>query len=86
MEIQKVLVEIDGIDYTFSVEVMQEQDETIYRAVPDKVFNDTSPGYLEFDEKGSLQVDERFLNEEGRAVIAAIWEAIQRQVLMASMN
>jgi len=86
MEIQKVLVEIDGIDYTFSVEVMQEDYGTIYRAVPDKLFSDNATGYLEFDEKGSLQVDERFLNEDGKAVITAIWEAIQRQVLMASMN
>jgi hypothetical protein len=81
--IEKILVPISGRPYSFSVEVMKDEDETIYRVTPDqeeKVLDDVSPGYLEFDEKGELQVDDRALNEQGKMVVASIWEAVKGQM------
>ena len=89
MDIEKILVPINGKQYSFSVEVMKDEDETIYRVTPDqgeKVLEDVSPGYLEYDENGVLQVDERALNDQGRAVTATIWEAIKQQVSVTSKD
>lgn len=87
--IEKILVPINGKQYSFSVEVMKDEDETIYRVTPDqgeKVLDDVSPGYLEYGESGVLQVDERALNDQGRLVTATIWEAIKQQVAITSKD
>jgi hypothetical protein len=89
MDIEKILVPINGKQYSFSVEVMKDEDETIYRVTPDqgeKVLEEVSPGYLEYDENGVLQVDERALNDQGRAVTATIWEAIKQQMSVTSKD
>jgi hypothetical protein len=68
---------------------MKDEDETIYRVTPDqgeKVLEDVSPGYLEYDENGNLQVDERALNPQGRAVTATIWEAVKQQIAVTSKD
>src|ERR1700749_444162 len=80
MDIEKIVVPINGEQYSFSVEVMKDEDETIYRVTPDqneRILEDVSPGYLEFDGKGNLQVDERAMNKQGKEVTGAIWEAIK---------
>ncbi|HEX3935631.1 MAG TPA: hypothetical protein VHW43_13180 [Puia sp.] len=49
MDIEKMLVKLDGKEYSFSVEVMQDEDETIYRVTPDqgeRVLDEVSPGHL----------------------------------------
>jgi hypothetical protein len=89
MDIEKILVPINGKQYSFSVEVMKDEDETIYRVTPDqgeKVLEDVSPGYLEYDENGNLQVDDRALNAQGKAVIDTIWEAVKQQVSVTSKD
>lgn len=89
MDIEKILVKLEGKDYSFTVEAMHDEDETIYRVTPDqgeKVLDDVSPGYLEFDENGNLQVDERVENAQVKAVATAIWKAIQQQLLITSKD
>jgi len=83
MDIEKILVTIDEKEYSFSVEVMHDEDETMYRVTPDqgeRLLEDVSPGYLEYDENGNVQIDERALNGQARAVTAAIWKAIKQQI------
>lgn len=87
MDIEKILVKLDGKEYSFSVEVMHDEDETMYRVTPDqgeKVLDDISPGYLEFDGNGHLQVDDRVENAQVKAVAAEIWRAIKQQMLTTS--
>lgn len=89
MDIEKILVKLDGKEYSFSVEIMHDEDETIYRVTPDqgeRVLDDVSPGYLEFDENGRLQVDERVENAQVKAVAAEIWKAIKQQMLITSKD
>lgn len=89
MEIEKILVPLNGKEYSFSVEVIRDEDETFYRVTPDqgeKVLEDVSPGYLEYDESGVLQVDERALNDQGRSVISAIWETVKQQIAVTSKD
>jgi len=89
MDIEKILVKLEGKEYSFTVEVMHDEDETVYRVTPDqgeKVLEDVSPGYLEFDENGNLDVDERVMNGQVRSVAAAIWKAIKQQVLITSKD
>jgi len=84
MDIEKILVQIDGKEFSFSVEVMQDEEETIYRVTPDqgeRLLEDLSPGYLEFDAQGNVPIDERAMNGQARDVTAAIWKAIRQQVL-----
>ena len=89
MDIEKILVPINGKQYSFSVEVMKDEDETIYRVTPDqgeKVLDDVSPGYLEYDENGNLQVDDRALNPQGKTVTDTIWEAVKQQISVTSKD
>jgi len=89
MDIEKILVPINGQQYSFSVEVMKDEDETIYRVTPDqgeKLLEDVSPGYLEYDENGNLQVDDRALNTQGKVVTNTIWEAIKQQMSVTSKD
>jgi hypothetical protein len=89
MDIENFLVPLNGKQYSFSVEVMKDEDETLYRVTPDqgeKVLEDVSPGYLEYDENGNLQVDDRALNDQGKAVTSAIWEAVKQQVAVTSKD
>ena len=83
MEIDKISLSHGGKEYSFSVEVMHDEDETIYRVTPDQgelALNEISPGYIEFDEKGNALVDEGSLNGQARRVLATIWKAIQEQI------
>jgi hypothetical protein len=87
MDIEKILVLIDGKEYSFSVEVMQDEDETIYRVTPDqaeRLLEDMSPGYLEYDAQGNVQIDESALNSRARDITATIWNAIKQQILQSA--
>jgi hypothetical protein len=89
MDIEKMLVKLDGKEYSFSVEVMQDEDETIYRVTPDqgeRVLDDVSPGYLEYDDTGHIVVDERALNDQAKEIAAAIWEALKLQIMTAARD
>ena len=89
MDIEKILVKLEGKEYSFSVEIMRDEDETIYRVTPDqgeKILEDVSPGYLEYDETGNIQVDDRALSPQGKEVTTAIWNAIQQQLLTTSKD
>lgn len=84
MDIKKIIVPIDQEQYGFSVEVMRDEDETIYRVTPDqgeRVLDDVSPGYLEYDEKGNLQIDDAALNDQARSVSRKIWDVIRTAVV-----
>jgi hypothetical protein len=83
MDIEKILVMIEGKEYSFSVEIMHDEDETIYRVTPDqgeRLLEDVSPGYLEYDEHGNVQIDERALNGQAEAVTTTIWKVIKQQI------
>jgi hypothetical protein len=41
------------------------------------MLEDVSPGYLEYDERGNVQIDERALNGRARTVTVDIWKAIK---------
>jgi hypothetical protein len=87
MDIEKILVLIEGKEYSFTVEVMHDEDETVYRVTADqgeRLLEDVSPGYLEYDEHGNVQIDERVMEGQARAVTGTIWEAIKQQIPIAT--
>jgi hypothetical protein len=86
MDIEKILVLIEGKEYSFSVEVMHDEDETIYRVTPDqaeRLLEEISPGYLEYDDQGNVQIEEGKMDDRTRAITTAVWKAIKQQIVAA---
>ncbi|HEV2354548.1 MAG TPA: hypothetical protein VGR89_09910 [Puia sp.] len=84
MEIEKMVAVIDGKEYSFSVEVMHDDESTIYRVTPDQpdcLLCDVSPGYLEYDGKGIVQLADNTLNDRDKLVSAAIGDALMKQLV-----
>jgi hypothetical protein len=85
MDILKILVVIDKSEYPFTVEVVKDEDEkTVYLVTPDQrveLLDAVSPGYIEFDEEGNVDIEEGRITERIREVINAIWKAIKEQLI-----
>jgi hypothetical protein len=89
MDIEKILVLIEGKEYSFSVEVMHDEDETIYRVTPDqaeRLLEEISPGYLEYDDQGNVQIEEGKMDDRTRAITTAVWKAIKQQIVAAATS
>jgi len=83
MDIEKILVYIRDKEYSFSVEILHDENETVYRATPDQgenLLDDIAGGYIEFDENGHVQSEERQTGKT-REINNAIWRGIEEQIL-----
>jgi hypothetical protein len=84
MSIEKILVVIGDKEYSFSVEIMSSEDETIYRATPDQHEEQVESiihSYIDFDEHGQIQLDEEFAQPNAEEVTDAIWRGIKEQII-----
>jgi hypothetical protein len=87
MTLEKILITHRDKQYSLTVEVMPDEDETIFRATPDQaepLLEGIPAGYIEFDEKGNRQYeagDEEVSSEEEKEIETAIWRGIKEQVL-----
>jgi len=87
MTLEKILITLHGKQYSLTVEVMPDEDETIFRATPDQaepLLQRVPAGYVEFDEKGNRQYeagDEEVTSEEEKEIEKAIWQGIKEQVI-----
>lgn len=89
MEITKILAVIDDKEYSLTVEVLPSEEGTIYHAVPDqeeRFLDDMILSYIEFDEHGVPQLDEKYEHGKGKEVADAIWRAIKEQVINAHVS
>jgi hypothetical protein len=85
MVIEKILVNIRGQDYAFSVEILQDHEDLIYRATPEQeqlLLERWWPGaidFIDFDDNG----DARPANHPDTIgdIIDAIGSAIKRQLI-----
>jgi hypothetical protein len=87
MVIEKILVNIRGRDYAFSVEILQDQEGLIYRATPDQgelLLERWWPGaidFIDFDAYGDVRpANHPYPNTIGD-IIDAIGSAIKRQLI-----
>jgi hypothetical protein len=84
MEIEKILAVIDDREYPFSTEVIPSEEGTFYRVTPDvtdRVMEEAVPSYIEFDEQGNVQMEEKFSQGKEKEIAEAIWRAVQEQVI-----
>lgn len=84
MTIEKLETAIHGKDYTFTVEVMGGDEETFYRVTPDgedEFLAKRIPTYIDFDERGNVDMEERFSEGESKEVIDAIWRGLKQEII-----
>ena len=75
---------VNDKQYSFTIEVLPDEDGAIYRATPDQHEASVEkfiPGYMEFDGRGNVQPEEMNETEEGKTITAAVWRAIKEQVI-----
>jgi len=87
MTLEKILITHGDKQYSLTVEVMPDEEETIFRATPDQaepLLEGIPAGYVEFDEKGNRiyeSGDSKVLSESEKEIETAIWRAIEEQVI-----
>jgi hypothetical protein len=85
MNLEKITVDIEGKQYSFTVETIPEEEPVIiYRAVPDndeKSINEVINGYIDFDYKGNVQSGEDLKGQHAKVVTDALWGAIEEQIV-----
>ncbi len=87
MVIEKILVNIRGRDYAFSVEILQDQEGLIYRASPDQgelLLERWWPGaieFIDFDDNGDARQANSPYPDTITEIIDAIAGAIKRQLI-----
>jgi len=87
MVIEKILVNIRGQDYAFSVEILQDQDGLIYRATPEHeqlLLERWWPGaidFVDFDDNGDARPADHPYPDTISDIIDAIGSAIRRQLI-----
>lgn len=84
MAIEKILAVIDEQEYSFTIEVLPSEEGTLYHATPDQdeqLLDSIIPSYIEFDEHGVVQEEERFTHGKGKEVADAIWRGIKEQII-----
>jgi len=85
MNLEKITANIEGKEYSFTVETIPSDDPAvIYRVVPDnddKLLDDIINGYIDFDEKGNVQTGEDLKNRHAKEVTDAIWKAVESQIV-----
>jgi hypothetical protein len=87
MVIEKILVNIRGQDYAFSVEILQDQENLIYRAAPDQgelLLERWWPGaidFIDFDSNGDARLADHPYPDTIVDIIDAIGNAIRRQLI-----
>jgi hypothetical protein len=82
--IEKIIAVINDTAYSFSIEVLPDEDGTIYRATPDQheeTVEKIIPGFIEFDEKGNVLPEEMNETEKGKTLTAAVWRGIKEQII-----
>jgi hypothetical protein len=83
MTIEKLDTVIRGREYTFTVQIMQSDEETFYRVTPDEedeFLAKRIPTYIDFDERGNVDMEEKFSEGESKEVVDAIWRALKREI------
>jgi hypothetical protein len=88
MTLEKILITVGEKEYSLTVEILPDEDETIYRATPDQaepLLEGISAGYIDFDEKGNRQYEsvEEESSEKGKEIADAIWRGIKEQIIDA---
>ena len=87
MVIEKILVCIRGQDYAFSVEILQDQEDLIYRASPDQgelLLERWWPGaidFIDFDHNGDARPADHPYPDTITDIIDAIGSTIRRQLI-----
>jgi hypothetical protein len=84
MAIEKLETTIHGREYTFTVEIMPSEDGNFYQVTPDEedeFLVKTIPTFIGFDDKGNVDIEEKYSKGESKEVIDAIWSAIQQQII-----
>jgi hypothetical protein len=84
MHIEKLETTINGREYIFTVEIMPSEDGNFYRVTPDQedeFLVKTIPTFIGFDEKGNVDMEEKFSKGESKEVIDSIWRAIKEQII-----
>ena len=87
MVIEKILVNIRGRDYAFSVEILQDQEGLIYRATPDQgelLLERWWPGaidFIDFDDNGDARPANHPCPDAIGDIVDAIGSAIKRQLI-----
>ena len=87
MVIEKILVNIRGQDYAFSVEILQDQQDLIFRACPDQgelLLERWWPGaidFIDFDHNGDARPADHPYPDTITDIIDAIGSAIRRQLI-----
>jgi hypothetical protein len=87
MVIEKILVNIRGQDYAFSVEILQDLQGLIYRATPDQgelLLERWWPGaidFIDFDDNGDARPADHPYPDTITDIVDAIGSAIRRQMI-----
>jgi hypothetical protein len=87
MVIEKIRVNIRGQDYAFSVEILQDQEDLIYRATPDQgelLLERWWPGaidFIDFNRSGNARPADHPYPETIGDIMDAIGSAIKQQLI-----
>jgi hypothetical protein len=85
MSLEKIMAEIEGKKYSFTVETIPSEDPTVvYRAVPDNddpLLQNVITGYIDYDDKGNVITGEDAKSRHAKEITDAIWQAIDQQII-----
>jgi hypothetical protein len=84
MKIEKLDTTIHGREYAFTVQVMRSDEETFYRVTPDaedEFLAKRIPTYIDFDERGNVDMEEKFSEGESKEVVDAIRRELKQDII-----